>query len=153
MRSHFLYWPSLIIAAIGAALVPVAVASGAVRGTVTRPMTILEAATTVLLFLRMLFDRKCLNGINAASIEIRDDPRRFGFRRSLTDPKWGLFGSRLGERPLQVVRAILWFEFIAAVILAGRSRADILSLAASAFAVTMMLSIIFAGLNTETASV
>ena len=148
MRSDYLYWPALTVAAFGAALVPLAVFIGPARETLARPTTMVAVGVTCVLFLWILFDPRCRNGVRAASFEIRDDPRPFGFRRAFSDPEWGLFGHRLGGRPLQLVRAVLWFEFLAALIFTGRATTDILLLAASAFAAAMMLSLIHVGLNT-----
>ena len=109
-----------------------------------------------MLFMRMLFDPQCRRGIDAANTELRGGQplSPFHFRRiGFFDPQWGVFGSRVGERPLQLVRTVLFFEFIVALVLTGRGRSDLLLLAAAAFAVAMMLSIIHLGLNTPGAAV
>jgi hypothetical protein len=111
-------------------------------------MTLVAAAVAIALFLRMLFDPRCRRGIDAANAELRGDRPWPSMRRvKFSEPEWGLFRTRSGNRSLQVLRAILFFEFIIALVLTGRDRTDLLLLAAASFAVTMMLSIIHIGLK------
>jgi hypothetical protein len=113
-----------------------------------RPLIWVAAAALAVLFLRMLFDPRCRRGIRAASRELQGD-QIFRFRGpKLADPKWGLFGSRGGPRPLLIVRAVLWVEFLVALVLTGRGRPDILILASATFGIAIMLSLIHLGLNT-----
>jgi hypothetical protein len=150
MRSYALYFPAWVVAALGAALVPLSVFIRSLRVALVYPMTLVAAAVTTALFLRMLFDARCRRGINAANAELRGDrPWPNMHRVKFSDPEWGLFGTRSGNRSLQVLRALLLFEFIVALVLTGRDRTDLLLLAAASFAVTMMLSIIHVGLNTQ----
>ena len=150
MRSHALYFPALVVAAVGAALVAISLFVEPLRAALVYPMTLVAAAVTIALFLRMLLDPRCRRGINAANAELRGGRPWPSVRRvKFSDPEWGLFGSRSGNRPLQVLRAVLFFEFIVALVLTGRDRTDLLLLAAASFAVTMMLSIIHIGLNTQ----
>jgi hypothetical protein len=149
MRSHALYFPALVIAALGAALVPLSLLVEPLRAALVYAMTLAAAGVTTALFLRMLFDPRCRRGVSAANAELRGDrPWPNMGRVKFSDPEWGLFGTRYGARPLQILRAVLFFEFIAAFALTG-DRADLLLLTAASFAVTMMLSIIYVGLNTE----
>lgn len=71
-------------------------------------------------------------------------------RVKLSDPDWGLFGARSGDRPLQTIRALLFVEFIVALVLTGRGRTDLLLLVTASLAVAMMLTFIHVGLNTQT---
>jgi hypothetical protein len=148
VNRYALYWPALIVATVGAGLVAIGAVSEPVRETLARPVTYVAAGVTVILFLRMLFDPACRRGIDAANKEIQGErpfaPRWSGF----SDNEWGLFGSRTGDRPLQLIRAILFIEFVVALLLASEGATDLLLLATASFAVAMILSIIHVGLNT-----
>jgi hypothetical protein len=150
MRSHALYLPAWVVAALGAALVPLSLFVEPLRTALAYPVTLVAAAVTIALFLRMLFDSRCRRGINAANAELRGG-RPWPSRRQVkfSKPEWGLFGARYGNRPLRILRIVLFFEFIVAFVLTGRDRTDLLLLAGASFAVTMMLSIIHIGLNTQ----
>ncbi len=153
MRSHALYFPALVVAALGAALVAIGAFVQPLRAVVVYPMTLIVAAMAIVLFLRMLFDPQCRRGIDAANAELRGGrPWPTARRIKFSDPEWGLFGSRSGNRPLQVVRAALLLEFIVTLLLTGKGRTDLLLLAAASFAVAMALTIIHVGLNTHTQS-
>ena len=149
MRSHALYWPALLVASVAGAILAISASFELARAVLVRPATIVTAGVAFVLFLRMLFDPQCHRGIDAANKEIQgDQPFRFRWIRPL-DPQWGLFGSRTGMRSLQAVRAVILFEFITTLFLAGKNETDLLLLAVSAFAVVIMLSVIHAGLNTQ----
>src|SRR5438445_4171200 len=108
MRSHALYLPALVVAALGAAVVALSAFVQPLRAALVHPLTLIEGAVTVALFLRMLFDPQCRRGIDAANIELRAGrPWPSGRGIKFADPEWGLFGSRSGNRPLQVIRALL----------------------------------------------
>ena len=150
MRSHALYVPALIAATLGAAIVIIGTFSEPVRDMLVRPMTFISTAVLIALFLRMIFDPHCRRGIDAANVQLRGArpwPGRFRFMPF--DPAWGLFGSRMGGRSLQLIRAVLFVEFLVALVLSSNHRPDLLLLAASSFAVTILLTIIHVGLNTE----
>lgn len=148
MRSHALYLPALVLASICGIVVIVGPFVGPLQRMLARPLTWVAAVVLAVLFLRMLFDPRCHRGIRAANHELQGD-QPFRVRGpKLTDPEWGLFGARSGPRPLQVIRAVLGAEFIAALILTGRGRPDILLLAFAGFGIAIMLSIIHVGLNT-----
>jgi hypothetical protein len=150
MKPYALYLPALMVAGLCAILVPLCLFVEPLRAAFVYPMTLVAAAVALALFLRMLFDPRCRRGVDAANAELRGDapwPRMQ--RVKFSDPEWGLFGKRYGNRRLQVVRTILFFEFMIALALTGRERTDLLLFAAAAFAVTMMLSIIHVGLNTQ----
>ena len=150
MKSHSLYFPALTVAGLGAALVPLSLFVEPLRVSLVYPMTLVAAAATIVLFLRMLLDPRCRRGIDVANAEMRGGRPWPNTRRlKFSDPEWGLFGTRSGSRYLQILRAVLFFEFVAALVLPGRGRTDLLLLAATSFAVTMMLSIIHVGLNTQ----
>jgi hypothetical protein len=150
MRSHALYVPALVVAALGAALVPFSLLVHPLRAVFVYPMTLVAAALIICLFLRMLFDPRCRRGIETANAELRGGrPWPSARRVKFSDPEWGLFGTRYGARPLQVLRAVLLLEFIVALVLTGGDRTDLLLLTAASFTITIMLSIIHVGLNTE----
>lgn len=150
MRSHALYFPAIVVAAFGAALVPLSLLVEALRAALVYPFTLIAAAMTVVLFLRMLFDPRCRRGIEAANAELRGGRTWPSIGRvKFSDPEWGLFGTRHGAGPLQIVRATLFFEVIVGLVLTSRDRTDLLLLSAASFAVTIVLSIIHVGLNTE----
>ena len=145
MKSHALYWPALIIAALGAAVVPISALDAPVRSLVLFPMTYTVSVTIAALFARICFDPACRRGIDAANKEIQGD-HPFRFRWMMFDREWGLFGSREGPRSLQLVRVILAIEFVTAMIFIG---GDILLLAAGSFAVTIALTLMHVALNTR----
>ena len=153
MRSHALYIPALVLAALGAAIALIGTFSEPVRETLVRPMAIIAMAAVILLFLRILFDPQCRRGIDAANVELRDgSPWPGRFRIMFFDPEWGLFGSRMGGRSLQLIRTVLFLEFVVALVLTRNDNTDLLLLAAGSFAMTIMLTIIHVGLNTQSQS-
>ena len=112
-------------------------------------MTLVAAGCLLLLFFRVLFDPACRSGINAANKELQGNQP---FRLRWTGPfnrDWGLFGSRMGDRPLQIVRAILLVEFILALVLTSHDRPDLLLLSATSFAIAIILTILHVGLNAQ----
>ena len=146
MERSWLHWPALGIAAVGAMVVPVAAFSSVVRRAIVGPLTLVEVAVVILLFLRMLFDVRVRRGIDATNLELQGG-QLFRFRRRrVFDPEWGLFGSRTGDLPLQIVRAVLFAEFIATVALAGVLGVDTMYLATSGFAVATALTLLCAGM-------
>jgi hypothetical protein len=95
----------------------------------------------------MMVDPRCRQGISAVNREFQgDQPLRFRWIR-FTDPQWGVFGTRAGTQPLLLVRAVLFVEFVATLVLSGAGVPDILLLTTTGFAVATMLSILHAGLN------
>jgi hypothetical protein len=150
MRSNALYLSALLAAAIGAAIVAFSLFFEPLRDILVRPLTLMTAAVVIVLFLRALFDARVRKGIDAVNIELRGGkpwpgrilPRPF-------DLEWGLFGSRMGDRPLQVIRVVCFAEFILALVFSRHDRPDLLLLAAASFGVTIMLTIIHVGLNTK----
>jgi hypothetical protein len=151
MRSHALYYPALVVSALGATIVVLSVFLVSVRAAAVRPMTFVAVAVVVALFFRMLFDPRCRRGIDAANIELRGGAPWPGKVRPFMyfDPQWGLFGTRTGDRSLQVIRLILFIEFVTALVLSGDHETDLLLLSMFSFAATMLLTIIHVGLNTE----
>jgi hypothetical protein len=150
MKSHVLYYPALVVAALGAALPPLSLIVGLLRTAVVYPMTLVAAAMTATLFLRMLFDPRCRRGIDTANAQMRGDTPWPSTRRPrFSDPQWGLFGTRYGDQPLQALRAVLLLELIVALLLGRGGRIDLLALTGASFSVTVMLSLIHLGLNTE----
>lgn len=152
MKSHMLYLPGLVVCAFSAATVALSTFSEPVRSALVQPMTFVSLGVLLALFFRMLFDAQCRRGIDAANIELRGGAPWPGKIRPFMffDPQWGLFGSRMGGRFLQLIRAILFGEFLIALVFSHKVRPDLLVLTASAFGVTVMLTIIHVGLNTET---
>lgn len=150
MKLHALCIPALVVAVVGAVLAPLSLFVVPLRVALVYPMTLVETAVTIVLFLCMLFDPRCRRGIDAANAELRGGRRWPSMRRvKFSDPEWGLFGTRSGNRPLRVVRAVLFFEFLVALVLTARERTDLLLFAVASFSVTLMLSIIHIGLNTQ----
>ena len=134
MNSRLIYWPSLFVAALGGTVVGIGWAYEPARTLLARPLALLAAAVTTVLFLRMLLDP------------------RFKFRLTpIFDPDWGIFGSRAGSPLLLTIRAILFVEFGAAVVLSGGVPA-LLRLAAASFAVAMMLSLLNVSLGRTASS-
>jgi hypothetical protein len=149
MRSHALYLPALVLASVCAVVVAITPFLEPPQRMLVRPLIWIAAAALAVLFLRMLFDPRCHRGIWTANRKLQGD-QPFRFRGpKLTDPEWGLFGTRGGPRPLLFVRAVLSVEFLAALILTGRGRPDTLMLASAAFGIAIVLSLIHLGLNTS----
>lgn len=141
MSSRWIYWPSLIVAALGGAVVVIGAAYEPARATLANPLALLAATVALLLFLRMLLDPGCHRGIKAANQEMMGD---HGFQFRLTpvlDPQWGIFGSRAGSPLLLTIRAVLFIEVIAVMLLA-REAPILQFLAFASFGVVMMLSLI-----------
>lgn len=143
MTPRWLYWPSLLVAALGGAVVVVAVIFEPPQEMIVRPLAILAAAIVTLLFLRMLFDPACHRGIEAANREMMGG-QGFQFRlMPILDPQWGLFGSRGGTPLLLAVRGILFIEAIVTMFLV-REAPTLTLLAFASFGVVMMLSLLHA---------
>lgn len=141
MTSRWIYWPSLLIAALGGAVVVISAAYEPARATLASPLALLTAAVAILLFLRMLFDPRCHRGIKAANHEMMGDQ---GLQFRLTPvlhPQWGIFGSRAGSPLLLTIRAVLFIEIIAVMLLA-REVPVLHFLAFASFGVVMMLSLL-----------
>ena len=153
MKERWLYLLSVTVAAFCAVLVAVSPLFPALRTALVRPSIYVAAAVAVVLFLRMLFDPRCRRGIDAANVELRGGrPWPSGRGIKFADPEWGFFGSRVGTPALLRVRAVLFVEFILAMVLSGWGGSDVLVLSFAGLAVAMMLTIIHAGLHTPLAS-
>jgi hypothetical protein len=140
MTSRWIYWPSLLIAALGGAVVLISATYEPARA-LASPLALLAAAVAILLFLRMLFDPRCHRGIKEANHEMMGD---HGVQFRLTpvlDPQWGIFGSRAGSPLLLTIRAVLLIEIIAVMLLA-REVPILHFLAFASFGVVMMLSLL-----------
>jgi len=95
-----------------------------------------------ILFLRLLFDRNSRQAISSINAEMQGgDPFRWRWI-PLRDPTWGLFGSRFGNGYLVKLRVVLLVEFVLALIAQGRERPQPLLIAAAAFAITIMVTLI-----------
>ena len=153
MKERWLYLLALTVAAFCAVVIAISPFAPAIRAALVRPAIYLAAALAVVLFLRMLFDPKCRRGIDAANLELRGGrPWPWGRKIKFADPEWGIFGSRGGEPGLLRVRAVLFVEFILAILLSGRNGSDVLVLSFAGLMVAMMLTIIHVGLTTPVAS-
>jgi hypothetical protein len=144
MKSHALYLPALAVAAIGAAVVAFCFLEP-LGDALVRPLTFIAVGAVTVLFVRMLFDANIRQGISAANIELRGG----SFFQRPFDSKWGLFGSRMGGRPLRVIRTVCFAEFVVALLFSRHDGRDLLFLALASFGVTLMLTIIHVGLNTQ----
>lgn len=141
MTARWIYWPSLLIATLGSAVVAISAAYEPARVTLASPLALLAAAVAILLFLRMLFDPKCHRGIRAANQEMTGQ-HGVPFRLDpLLHPQWGLFGSRAGSPLLLIIRAVLAVEIIVVMLLLQGSPL-LLLLAFASFGVVMMLSLL-----------
>lgn len=150
MNKHALYFPALVVAVAGGATVAFAAIYPPV-GALVRPVTYVCTAATLVLFLRMLFDPRCHRAIGAANREMHGD-QPFGAKwPKLSDPQWGLFGSRAGDKSLLFIRAALFCEFGVAMLLSG-VRPDLTLLAAASFGVAIMLSLLHIGLKPSEAN-
>lgn len=146
MKSHALFLPALTIATVGGAIVAASVFHAPTRATLVGPMTLLCAGTALILFLRILFDPACHRGIAAVNRMQGDKPFQ-SLPIGLDDPERGLFGGRIGDSALKIVRTLLLFQFMAALLLSGNANPDLLLLAAASSAVTVLLSLLHAALN------
>lgn len=141
MTARWIYWPSLLVATLGSAVVAISAAYEPARKTLASPLALLAAAVAILLFLRMLFDPKCHRWIRAANQEMTGQ-HGVPFRLTpLLDPQWGLFGSRAGSPLLLIIRAVLAVEIIVVMLLLQGSPL-LLLLAFASFGVVMMLSLL-----------
>ena len=153
MKQRWIYLPALTVAAFCAVVIAVSPFVPAVRTALVGPSIYFAAAVAVVLFVRTLLDPKCRRGIDAANVELRFGRPWPSWRRiRFFDPEWGFFGSRGGSPALLSVRAVLFVEFILAMVLSGQEGSDVLVLSFAALAVAMMLSIIHGALNTSLAS-
>lgn len=145
MNGHMLYFPALVVAVVGG----VTVAFGAIFppvGFVVGPVTYVCAAAILVLFFRMLFDSQCHRGIEAANRAMHGDQPFWAKWPRLNDPQLGLFGSRVGDKSLLFVRAVLFCECGVAMLF-SHMRPDLTLLAAASFGVAMMLSLLDVGLR------
>jgi len=71
------------------------------------PATAAVAFVASLLFMRVLFSRFYRQGIDQANRDMRGDAPWPGKPIKFSDPVWGLFGVRTGDRNLCRVRAVL----------------------------------------------
>lgn len=145
MSIHTLYFPALVIAVVGGVIVAVGAVYPSV-GFIVRPVTYVCAAAILVLFLRMLFDPGRRHGIRVANREMHGDPLFPVKWPKLSDSQWGLFGSRIGDKSLLFVRAVLFCEFGVAMLF-SRVRPDLTLLAAASFGVAIMLSLLHVGLK------
>lgn len=148
MKTHPLYLPSLVLASLCAVVIAVSPFLKPPESALLRPLTWVAGGALGLLFLWMLASGRRLGGIEAANRELRAKRPFRLLGPGLTDPEWGLFGSRSGPKPLAIVRAVLWAEFMAALVFAGRNGSQVLLLASAAFGLAIVLSVIHVGLNT-----
>jgi len=118
-----------------------------VRDTVVGPLTLVEVAVAILLFLRILLDVRLRRSIAALNRQLQGDQPFRQPRIRLFDPEWGLFGWRGGGLPLAIVRAILLVEFVITGFLMNAFGNGPVYLACSAVFVAVLLSMLYAGIT------
>ena len=141
MSSRWIYWPSLLLASVGGAVVVISAVYEPARATLASPLALLAVGVAILLFLRMLFDPRCHRGIKAANQEMMGG---YGFQFRLTsvlDPQWGIFGRRTGSPLLLTIRMVLLIEVVVVTLLV-REVPVLQLLACASFGVVMMLSLL-----------
>jgi len=72
------------------------------------PATIFVAAFAALLFMRMLLSPFYQKSVQRINLEMKGSAPWPGKFKKLSDPEWGIFGSRAGSRGLLLVRAVLF---------------------------------------------
>lgn len=147
MNSGLLYWPSMLVAVVGGAVVAVSGAYEPAR-MMLAPLALLAGAIVTLLFLRILLDPRCHRGIEAANREMMGE---HGFQFRLTpilDPQWGIFGSRGGTPLHMTVRAFLILECIVVMLLPGDATSLVL-LAFGSLGIVMLLSMLHAARTSQ----
>jgi len=111
------------------------------------PVAIFVAGTAVLLFLRMLFSRTYRHGIYAVNREMQGDDPWPGRRKKLSDPEWGVFGSRTGPPALQWLRAILVFGVVPVGLFQKLIGTDVVALWAAGAFVAIELTLMHVALS------
>lgn len=111
------------------------------------PATILTGGTAVLLFLRIIFSRTYRRGIDAINREMQGNDPWPGRPKKLSDPEWGVFGSRTGSLALQWLRAILVFGILPVALLQKLIGSEVVAAWASGAFVVMELSLMHVALS------
>ncbi|MBN9142738.1 MULTISPECIES: hypothetical protein [unclassified Novosphingobium] len=139
--NRWLYLAGLAAATLAAFAVPLSVFLP--MGGVMRPLTFVAATPAVCLFLRILFSRTYRDKIDAINIEMRDGQPAFSFRsrKPLLDPEWGMFGTRTGSRPAQVLRAVLFVE-AGVTMLLSQGRAELVGLVMAGLFAAMLVTML-----------
>jgi hypothetical protein len=141
MTARWLDPLAFAIAASSALVLVVSPFSEGARHAFVRPMTWAAAGVAAVLFVALLADPGSRRGVAAANRVLQGD-RPFGMRwLRLSDPQWGLFGSRGGDPPLLVLRTILFVEFLVVLALNGQIGADLVALAFAGLIVAILLSL------------
>jgi len=137
---------SFWIAVFAVVLASVGIVSDSVQP-ILRPAAIFVGGTAVLLFLRMLFSRTYRHGVYALNREMQGDAPWPGRRRKLSDPEWGMFGSRTGPSELQRLRAVFLFGLLPVVFVRPWIATEVVMLWAAGAFVATLLSLMHAALS------
>jgi len=151
MNDRWLALPAFTVAAVCAVVIAVSAFVPLIHGGLVEPLTYVAGVVAIMLFVRLVLDPKIRRGIDAANIEMRGGRPWPGMNRAFFDRDWGLFGSRLGSRPLLALRAILLVEFVLAMMLSGRKGSDLLALSFVALMIAMLLGLMRVGLGMRAA--
>ena len=106
------------------------------------PSTIFVAGLAAFLALRILFSPCYREGIHLANLTMQGSSASPTWPKKLSDPEWGLFGQRVGTKPLLWIRAILVLGLLPATLLHNWIGVQILWLWFSAALVALELSLI-----------
>jgi hypothetical protein len=139
---------ALLASTLGLATLALSTFIPEVRIAMAMPLAEAEGVVAVLLFLRMLFDRRIGAGVNTASRELQRDMS--GSRRMalLLDRRWGLLGNRTGTTATRWIRLVAMVAFVGALILCDRTHTDLLLLSGASFAVAILVGLLHVGSTT-----
>jgi hypothetical protein len=109
--------------------------------------TIVTGLMAILLFVRILFSRTYRAGVDRANLEMKGDDPWPGKPKALSDPVWGLFGSRWGDVAHNWLRAVLIFGLLPVALFHAWLGTDVLHLWLVATFVAMELGLMHGALH------
>jgi len=135
-----LFWRSgYLVSSVAAVSVPLALISNAMSDQALPMLAMATGAYFAVMFATMVFSRQLQEGVRRANRELQGD-QPFRFRRvRLFDPHWGVFGDRLGDPFLGLLRVILLGEVAVSAIAFGVPSYGFF-LATGGFGVAMLLT-------------
>ena len=147
MKEDWLLWPASAIAYIGAIVAVLSAFLHVVRREIVHPLTLIEAATAAVVFLRITFDSRIRGGFNTFSGEYKRVGRATPWKRRFLDPDWGWWAPRYGPRAIRVLRILGLGEAVFAVCAQHTALDDIVFLAMASGAVSFTVGFLYIGLT------
>lgn len=151
MRDYWLYYIALAIIYVGAIVFPISLFVDFVRKMFVQPLSLIEAATAVVLFIRSRMDSRCHRGFRAAYRQKIADQRAstIPWIKQLFDSNWGFFAPRYGSLAYRLVAFISFAETASCMFLVHKRVGDLILLTlATSFAATG-IEILYLGLTTN----